>query len=472
MLLIPFVSVARQTRFTRRLGGAAVSLMLLAQLSALADDKPAPGNDESDAEEIALFREALNTARKTYVDPVDKKAMVNAALKGMLSSLDSHSSYMTAEEYKDFHDNAQAEFGGIGVVIAVENGVTKVVSPVEGGPSARLGIESGYTISEIEGAPTTNLTLQQIVKKLRGAIGSSVNVTFLSPQKQSRRVDIIREAVKNQTVYSRIIGKVAYIRISSFNQGTAKGFDDAIAVLREKSPEFSGLILDLRNNGGGFLDAAIEVASRVLPDESIVVKTGRKPTDSATKVLPPVDQFRGVPIVVIINGGSASAAEIVSGAIKDNHRGVVIGMTSWGKGLVQTIIPLKNGEKGAISVTSARYYTPSGTSIQKTGIVPDLQVARSGSEVKNALDGGQSEATLANVPDNELRMVRQKPDHVEVPAYASKPDSSAPPLFLQPIPSDEEVSKDFQIQRALDILSMGGIEAARQKKPAQTYASP
>jgi carboxyl-terminal processing protease len=448
--------------------------MLLAPLAAPAEDlKSGNRNDDADADEIALFREALDTARKTYVDPVDKKAMVNAALKGMLSSLDSHSSYMTAEEYQDFHSNAQAEFGGIGVVIAVENGIAKVVSPVEGSPSARLGIESGYTITEIDGAPTLNLSLPQIVKKLRGPIGASVNVTFLSPQKQTRRVTIVREAVKNQTVFYRMIGKVAYIRISGFSQGTAKEFDDAIAALKQKTADPAGLILDLRNNGGGFVDAAIEVSSRLLPDESVVVKTGRKPAEATpSKALPPVNQFEGVPIVAIINGGSASAAEIVAGAIKDNHRGVVIGMTSWGKGLVQTIIPLKNGEKGALSVTAARYYTPLGASIQKTGIIPDLQVARAGAEVKSALEGGQSEATLANVPDNETRTLRQKPQHVEVPGYASKPETSAPPLFPQPVPTDDAPKTDFQMQRALDILLLGGIEAARLKKPAEIYTAP
>ena len=334
--------------YPRSIGLSAALMLLLVSFAAPAEDlKSGNRSDDPDAEEIGLFREALVTARKSYVDPVDKKAMVSAALKGMLSSLDSDSSYMTPEEYQDFHNGAQAEFGGIGVVISVENGVAKVVSPVEGSPSARLGVESGYTISEIDGAPTANLSLPQIVKKLRGPVGASVNVTFLTPQKQTRRVTIVRETVKNQTVFYRMIGKVAYLRISGFNQGTAKEFDDATAALKHQVAEPAGLILDLRNNGGGFVDAAIEVSSRLLPDESVVVKTGRKPADATpSKVLPPVDQFQGAPIVAIINGGSASAAEIVAGAIKDNHRGAVIGMTSWGKGLVQTIIPLKNGEKG------------------------------------------------------------------------------------------------------------------------------
>jgi carboxyl-terminal processing protease len=478
-----------------------LSSALLARADAPSASPPAAASfasaasvPKTDEEALALFQRALDEVRKQYVAEYDQKTLVTAALKGLMAALDGHSAYITPSEYADFQENAQGEFGGVGLVVAVENGAVKVISPVDGAPAAHAGIESGSTITEIEGVSTAGYTLKQVVKKLRGEAGTSVKVTILTPQKEARRVELVREMIRNQTVYFRLIGDIGWIRISGFGQGTVKEFGEAIEKLTRQAPKMKGLVLDLRNNGGGFFDAAIEVASRFLSPGDIVVKSGRSAAETkAWNVRPPADLLHGVPIVVLINGGSASAAEIVAGALQDKHRARVVGMTSWGKGLVQTIIPLHDGADGALSVTTARYYTPSGRSIQKMGVVPDLQVARDATEVNVAMEAGESssEATLANALDNESHAVRQKPQNVEIPGNparakgtegataedgtndtAKAPQKPLPPLFAHTLVTDDDIAQDFQLQRALDVLAFGGADTARVKKPARIYKAP
>lgn len=424
--------------------------------------------DPPDAHALRLLGEALAQVRANHVLPVDETALVQAALKGMLNTLDGHSSYLTPTEFAALGETLNAEFAGIGLVIAVENGDARAVSPVDGGPSARAGIPVGAIIREIDGQSAHGLGLPQVVARLRGAVGTPVQLTIVSGAQPPRRLTLIREVIRTTSVHWRAAGTLGYVRITNFDRRTAVDLVDALGKLRRAIPALSGVVLDLRNNPGGLFDAAVSVSSRFLPAGRIVVRKGRKIADAqAIAVEPPGDVLGGLPLAVIVNGGSASSSEIVAGALQDNQRAVIVGMTTWGKGLVQTLIPLGDGRDGALSVTAARYYTPSGRSIQKLGIVPDLAVARSEDEVRLALDASRSpsEATLARAIDNESGETRKPPLDPEIPAPQGGDASQAPPLFASSVPSNAELLDDLQIRRAIDVLTLGGVAQARKLRP-------
>ena len=443
---------------------------------------PAAGNaseqavpDPPDARAIRLFGEAIALVRAQYVAPVDENALVEVALKAMLGSLDGHSSYMTPKEYSALDESLRGEFGGIGLVVAVENGVAKAISPVDGGPAARAGIEAGAVITQIDGRPASGLSLGEVVSRLRGAKGTRVTLTLKQGDMPPIDVSLLRETIKLKSVHERPLGSFGYVRIVSFEASTPADFVEAIGNLKHGLPAMKGLILDLRNNPGGLFDAAVGVASPLLAPGEDIVLTGRDPREVAhASARPPANLLPGVPIVVLINNGSASSAEIVTGALQDNHRALVVGMTSWGKGLVQDILPLNDGRDGALSVTTRRYYTPSGHSIQKLGIIPDLQVARSDDEVKNAYNvaSAPSEATLANALDNESHLQRQPPRAVEVPLLSAQQGRKPALLFTHAVPDDSDVAGDFQLQRAVDLLTFGSVDQARVRKPARIYQTP
>ena len=317
----------------------------------------------------------------------------------------------------------------------------KIISPMDGGPAARAGVNAGDVISAIDGQSASGLTVSQVSDKLRGAVGTTIKVTFLRDGEEPREVTLTREVIRIESVTGRVEGDFGYLRVSTFNENTGRELSETIAKLKTENPALKGYVLDLRNNGGGLLDAAIAVSDAFLERGEIVSQRGRKPDQIQRYAATPGDLTNGLPLVVLINYGSASASEIVAGALKDHQRATVVGLTSFGKGSVQTVIPLRNGADGALSITTARYYTPSGASIQKIGIEPDLEVARSEAEARIISRSSfiYSEAAYATALDASIGAER-KGAHVphEAPGEAYDKD------------------KDYQLERAFDVLRAGG----------------
>ncbi|MGA2951497.1 MAG: S41 family peptidase [Caulobacteraceae bacterium] len=464
---------------SRPAGSGSLGLRALLFAACVVCASPAPGAepdtavpDPPNAKAIRLFGEAISLVRSQYVTPLDETALTEAALRGMLASLDSHSSYMSPKEYAAFTQSLSGAFTGVGLTIGIENGEVKVVSPVDESPAARAGIQSGAVVTAIDGQPTAGLGLGEVTARLRGPKGSSVRLTIKYSDKPPTDVTLVRDVIETKSVYARSIGGFGYLRITSFEQTTPAEFDAAVARLKRDLPGMKGLVLDLRNDPGGVFDVAVAVASRLLEPGQDVGRSGKNAGEAKTiAVRPPVNVLPAVRMVVLVNSGSASCAEFLAGALEDNHRAVVVGMTSWGKGIVQTIIPLDEGRDGALSVTTVRYYTPTGRSIQRLGIVPDLQVAQSVDEVKTALDANamRSEGTVANALDNESHLARQPPRDVEIPPEQALAPQAPQVLFAHPLPDDSDIAADFQLQRALDVLSFGGVAEAKARKPARIY---
>ncbi len=326
-------------------------------------------------EDLKVFSDVFGIVQKEYVEETKPKALVYGAIKGMLETLDPHSAFMTPETFKEMQEETRGRFEGIGIEITVKDGILTVVSPIEGTPAFRAGIVAGDQILKIEGEVTKNMTLPDAVKRLRGQKGTKVNVTimregFTKPQEFT----LTRDVIPVRSVRSELIDKnIGYIRIAQFQEKTDADFDKAIKGLEEESKgNLKGLILDLRNDPGGLLDQAVKVTDRLIDSGLIVSMEGRKEDTKIKFNAHSQGTISPYPLVVLINGGSASAAEIVAGAIQDHGRGILLGTQSFGKGSVQTIFPLKDGS--GLRLTTARYYTPSGRSIQAKGIVPDIIV--------------------------------------------------------------------------------------------------
>ncbi len=321
--------------------------------------------------QLDLFGEVFDRVRRDYVEKPDVEKLMEAAINGMLQSLDPHSSYLNPKSLRDMRVQTRGEFGGLGIEVTMENGVIKVVSPIDDTPAARAGVLAGDYIIRIDGERVRGLTLGEAVERMRGKVGTPITITVLRKgRKEPFDIKIVRDIIRIRSVKWSIEGDdIGYIRITSFNEQTQPGLEKAIAAIEEKlGDRLKGFIIDLRNNPGGLLDQAISVADSFLERGEIVSTRGR--VESDRKYATPGDLAKGRPIVVLINGGSASASEIVAGALQDHKRAVVIGTRSFGKGSVQTVIPLLQ-ERGAIRLTTARYYTPRGRSIQAKGIQPD-----------------------------------------------------------------------------------------------------
>lgn len=390
---------------------------------------------------LALFGDVLGIVEQAYVVPVDDKKLIEAALQGMMGALDPHSNYLPPDGYDDLQERTSGAYSGVGLTIQAEGGLVKVISPMDGGPAARAGVNAGDVISSIEGQSASGLTVSQVSEKLRGAVGTSIKVTFLRDGEEPKEVTLTREVIKIESVTGRIEGDFGYLRVSTFNENTGRELTETITRLKTENPAIKGYVLDLRNNGGGLLDAAIAVSDAFLERGEIVSQRGRKADQIMRYGARPGDLTGGLPVVVLINYGSASASEIVAGALKDHQRATVVGLTSFGKGSVQTVIPLRNGQDGALSITTARYYTPSGGSIQKVGIEPDLEVSRSAAEAKIVSRSNfiYSEAAYATALDSSIGAERKGP---HTPHEAPGEDY------------DED--KDYQLERALDVLRAGG----------------
>ena len=376
------------------LGAAGVGLLPEAR-ALLAGQAYAAGADTY--KELNLFGDVFDRIRSDYVEKPDETKLIESAINGMLDSLDPHSSYMNAKAYRDMQVQTKGEFGGLGIEVTEEDGVIKVVTPIDDTPAAKAGIQSGDVIVEIDDEAAQGLTLDQAVDKMRGAVNSAVRLKIeRGPNKEVKEFKIVREIIKVQSVRSHVDGgDIGYIRITQFTEQTAEGLRSAMEKLRADLPgdKLKGYILDLRNNPGGLLDQSIEVVNSFIDHGEIVSTRGRNP-DDAQRFSARVggDLSGGKPLVVLINGGSASASEIVSGALQDHKRATLIGTRTFGKGSVQTIMPL--GDNGALRLTTARYYTPSGRSIQAKGIDPDIEVLEPVPDDLKGKDDTKGEASL------------------------------------------------------------------------------
>jgi carboxyl-terminal processing protease len=323
---------------------------------------------------LNLFGDVFDRVRADYVEPPDEKKMIEAAINGMLSSLDPHSSYMNAEQFQDMTTQTKGEFGGLGIEVTMENGVVKVVSPFDGTPAAKAGIMANDLIVRIDGAEVQGLTLNEAVDKMRGAIGSPITLTIARDKKEPFDVKMARDVIKIESVKFNVENDdIGYIRITSFTEQTEPGIEKALTTLSAKmGDKAKGYILDLRNNPGGLLTGAISVSDAFLERGEVVSTRGRNADDTQRFNAQKGDLSGGKKIVILINGGSASASEIVAGALQDHKRATLIGTRSFGKGSVQTIIPL--GNEGAMRLTTQRYYTPAGRSIQAKGISADIVI--------------------------------------------------------------------------------------------------
>ena len=363
-----------------RLTALALAVTLLGSTAAFAApaEAPATANDSAPLplDDLRTFAEVMDRIKSAYVEPVTDKTLLENAIKGMLSNLDPHSAYLEPEAFRDLQESTSGEFGGLGIELGTEDGFLKVVSPIDDTPASAAGIQPGDLIVKIDGQPTKGLSLMEAVEKMRGKAGSDIELTLVREGGKPFDVELTRAVIKVRSVKSQLLDDgYGYIRITQFQVNSGEEVGKALAKLRkENGKKLRGLVLDLRNNPGGVLQAAVEVTDHFLKKGLIVYTEGRIANSELRFNADPADASEGVPLVVLINGGSASASEIVAGALQDHKRGVLMGTDSFGKGSVQTVLPLNNDR--ALKLTTALYFTPNGRSIQAQGIVPDIEVAR------------------------------------------------------------------------------------------------
>jgi carboxyl-terminal processing protease len=403
--------------------------------------------DEPEVAEFGLIASVIQLVHRDYVHPIGSDELTNDVLKGMLNRLDPHSDYMDEGEFKQSQADMAGRFGGLGIQISEQDGLPKVISPIDGTPAARAGIEPGDQILLIDHASARGMPLSKVVAVLRGDPGSTVTLTLLRGKQEPLDVTLTREIIKVESVKSKLEpDRVGYVRISQFGQDTSAGFKNAVQNLqRESNGKLKGLVLDLRNDPGGLLAAAIDVSGDLLDGGTVVSIRGRDASENRSFSAPAHgDMLAGVPVVVLINGASASASEIVAGALQDRHRAKVMGTQSFGKGSVQTVIPLKG--HGAVRLTTALYYTPSGRSIQDEGIAPDV-VAEAPKEQQIAGGVVLRESSLTGALANPGSL---SGGSAQAQAAQAKPISS-PPIKAELIGKPD----DAQVKQALAYLDHG-----------------
>ena len=364
-------------------------------------------SDDSDVyKQLNLFGEVYERVRSEYVEKVSDKDLIEAAINGMLQSLDPHSSYLNADSFTEMKIQTKGEFGGLGIEVTMENGLVKVVSPIDDTPAAKAGLQSGDYISHIDEEAVMGLTLSEAVDKMRGPINTELKITVIREGQEAFDLKLKRAIIKVTSIKAKKEEDVAYIRITSFTQKTFKNLVKEYNKLSlEMKDNLKGLVLDLRNNPGGLLDQAVSVSDAFLERGEIVSTRGRDNKGEQRYNASKGDITNGLPIVVLINGGSASASEIVAGALQDHKRGILMGTQTFGKGSVQTIIPVTS--KGAVRLTTARYFTPSGNSIQAKGISPDIYVPQSKLEILEN-NNSRREADLRGALDSENKQENNK----------------------------------------------------------------
>ena len=380
---------------------------------------------------LNLFGEAFEKIKNNYVEPINSKDLIESAIEGMLTSLDPHSSYLNNKELNELRVQTKGEFGGLGIEVTLENGFVKVIAPIDDTPAYKAGIKSGDLITHLDDEPVLGMTLSEAVSIMRGKVGSKIKLTVRRNENEKVDINIIRAIIQLKSVKSRIENNIGYIRVSSFNQKVDKQIIDSISSFKKKN-SLIGYVLDLRNNPGGLLDQAVNVTDIFLERGQIVSTKGRNGKRGSRYNAVKKDLTDGLPLVVLINQGSASASEIVAGALQDHKRAIIMGTKSFGKGSVQTIIP--SGEDVAIKLTTAKYYTPSGRSIQQTGIDPDILVEQA--ELKKLDNQRRKESDLRGAIDNEQL----------------KENESKKSKNVNNDKNLDEESEDYQLTRAFDLI--------------------
>ena len=452
------------------IGGTLAGILVTTQLAGplIAQEAEKPG---SVYEQLDLFGNVFERVRQDYVEEVDSKTLIEAAINGMLTSLDPHSSFLAASDYQDMQEQTRGSFGGLGIEVGQEDGLVKVISPMDGTPAAEAGIQPGDFISHVDGESLMGLSLDDAVEKMRGPIGSEVTVTILREgEKEPFDVKMTRETIKLTVVKTRVEGRAVVLRIATFNDETYSTLKSELEKAVEEAggiDKVTGFVIDLRNNPGGLLDQAVMVSDAFLDKGEITSTRGRNPEESERWNAEPGDLAQGKPMVALINGGSASASEIVTGALQDHRRAIVVGTKSFGKGSVQTVMPVTSDS--AIRLTTARYYTPSGRSIQAMGINPDIIVEQPPAKPeaegeddapKSASKFSTSESDLRgalnndSISEEEKRQIEEEAKQVEATAKLRE--------------------EDYQLAYAVDILKglaavdFSAREVADAAKPAVT----
>jgi carboxyl-terminal processing protease len=401
-------------------------------------------------EELKTFSEVLNQVQRHYVDETKTKELVQGAIRGMLSTLDPHSAYMTPEMYKEMQVETKGEFGGVGIQIGVKENRLAVIAPIEGTPAQRAGIKAGDFIVKVNDETTKDLTLMDAVQKMRGPKGTKVNLTI---QREGTpdplQFTLMRDTIKIESVKSKIIDSLGYVRLTQFQEATGRDLAKAIKQFREQKVQ--GAILDLRNNPGGLLTAAVDVSEQFLPNGKLVVFTKNREGKKDEWLAKSKDQMDELPMIILVNEGSASASEIVAGALQDWGRAVIVGTTSFGKGSVQTILPL--GDGSGLRLTTAKYYTPKGRSIQSTGITPDIVVklptpvpAKDGKLAEKELDAKAVKPSQGKEKDAAPHSNGKAPEDAATKSGAAP---QTPPLDSA---GDPALEQDAQLQKAVELL--------------------
>ena len=394
----------------------------------------AQSNRQETYKQLNLFGDVFQRVQEQYVEEVTDKELIESAISGMLQSLDPHSSYLSVESYEDMQVKTKGTFGGLGIEITMEDGFVKVVSPIDDTPAALAGMQSGDLIIAVNGESFRGLSINEAVSQLRGPIGSKIKITVVRNKEEPFELEIKRDIIKITSVKHNVINNVGYIRLTTFSETTTEGLEIAVEkIQKEIGDNFLGLILDLRNNPGGLLNQSISVSDAFLNQGEIVSTKGRKKDDASRVFAKKGDIINGKPLVVLINSGSASASEIVAGALKDHSRAIIIGTRSFGKGSVQSIIPLAGN--GAMRLTTARYYTPSGISIQAKGIQPDIIVEAGITEANKDKKKNRREENLRGALDNKNKK--------------SKDENPEPKIKLT---VTEKLIQDNQVSRAIDLI--------------------
>lgn len=402
-------------------------------------------------DDLRAFTEIFGHIKKDYVEPVSDKKLFEDAIRGMLTGLDPHSSYLDEEQYDELKVGTSGQFGGLGIEVTMENGFVKVVSPIDDTPAQRAGIKAGDLIIRLDDKPVKGMSLNDAVKMMRGEPGSDITITIVREGEEAPlKFTLTRAVIKVKSVKSRTLEPgYGYVRISSFQSMTGQALKEAIAALREENKgKLKGLVLDLRNNPGGVLNAAVDVSDAFLEKGLIVYTEGRIKDSEMKFSASPDDQLSGAPIVVLINEGSASASEIVAGALQDHKRAIIMGGKSFGKGSVQTILPMSNG--GAVKLTTARYYTPSGRSIQAEGIEPDVKLAN----VKL-----ESLETPGFKPVKEADLSRHLENGTSGEPQEDMEETEIPKESAEAKAKEAEAIKDYPLHEALVLLK--GISILR-----------
>ncbi len=377
---------------------------------------------------LNLFGEAFEKIKNNYVEDVTSKDLIESAIEGMLSSLDPHSTYLNYDELNELKVQTKGEFGGLGIEVTLENGFVKVIAPIDDTPADKAGIKSGDLITHLDDEPVLGMTLSEAVSIMRGKVGSKIKLTINRNENENLQIFITRAIIQLKAVKARVENNIGYIRVSSFNQKVDRQIIDSIKSF--KNEKLIGYVLDLRNNPGGLLDQAVNVTDIFLDKGEIVSTRGKNGKQGSRYNAVKNDLIEGLPLIVLINQGSASASEIVAGALQDHSRAIIMGTKSFGKGSVQTIIP--SGEDVALKLTTAKYYTPSGRSIQKTGIDPDILVEQA--ELQKVDDpSSRKEADLRGAIDND----QENSNRNEEKSTSKK---------------DEEKVDDYQLTRAFDLI--------------------